>query len=136
MKTILTAGLTLGGCTAARWYLDRTNRRDTEYAGGHVRLTKLWNANGPFGLKLGRKPLLAASAAALGALWLCRKQAPVAVGFALGGGLSNLLERLQNRKVYDYIQFPKAPRKLKTYVFNLADFAVFSGMLGLLWSKK
>lgn len=136
MRTILTVGLTLGGCTAARWYLDRTNRRDTEYAAGHLRLTKLWNGDGPFGWKLGRKTLLTVSAAAVGALWLYRKQAPVAAGLAMGGGLSNLLERLQNRKVYDYIQFPKAPRKLKTYVFNLADLAVFSGMLGLLWSKK
>ena len=136
MKTILTAGLTLGGCTAARWYLDRENRRDEEFAGGQVRLTKLWNERGAFGWKAGRKTLLTTSALALGALFLCRRHAPVAAGLALGGGISNFLERLKHQKVYDYVQFPKAPWKLKSYVFNLADFAVLAGVVTLLWRKR
>ena len=39
----------------------------------------------------------------------------------LGGGISNLYERLSGKGVFDYIQFPKAPGRLRKYVFNLAD---------------
>jgi len=34
------------------------------------------------------------------------------------------------------VQFPKAPKKLKDYVFNLADFQVFAGAVGLLLRGK
>ena len=54
----------------------------------------------------------------------------------LGGGLSNLMERLLHGKVYDYLQFPKAPGRLKRYVYNLADFAILLGGIGLLLRKK
>ena len=50
MLTVLTALATLGGCTAARWYLHRTSRRDSEYAGGRVKLRSLWNEGAAFGL--------------------------------------------------------------------------------------
>ena len=89
--TVCIAAVTASACGAARWYLNRTSRRETEYGRGRVRLT------------------------ALGA------------GLILGGGLSNLWERLRHGRVYDYVRFPKAPGKLKQYVFNLADFAIFLG---------
>ena len=56
---------------------------------------------------------------------------------ALGGGLSNLWERLKNRRVYDYVQFPKLP-KLGRDVWNLADFAILLGgvLLALLDRKR
>ena len=61
----------------------------------------------------------------------------VGVGLILGGGVSNLTERLKTGKVYDYVQFPKAPGRLKQYVYNLADFAIFlGGMLLVLRRKK
>lgn len=136
MKTLLTAGLTLSGCIALRRHLNRNAPRDAEYAGGHIQVTELWNADGPFGLKVSRKDLLACSAAAMGALWLGRKRAPVAAGLVLGGGFSNLLERLRHQKVYDYVRFPEAPGKLKRYVFNLADFAIIAGCISLLAKKN
>ena len=58
------------------------------------------------------------------------------VGLILGGGISNLLERLRQGKVYDYIQFPKAPGRIKQYIFNLADFAILLGGLCLSARKK
>ena len=58
------------------------------------------------------------------------------VGLILGGGLSNLLERLRQGKVYDYVQFPKAPGRIKQYIFNLADFAIRLGGLCLSLRKK
>lgn len=136
MLTILTALAVLGGCAAARWYLDRTSRRETEYARGRVRLRALWNGGAAFGLPIEKKLLPAASIAALGMLWTQRRRSPLGVGLALGGGLSNLLERLCRGKVYDYIQFPKAPGRWKQYVFNLADFAILLGGVSLAFRRK
>ena len=136
MRTIGIAGLTLGGCTAARWYLDRAGRRETEHAKGHIKLKALWNEGAAFGLPIKSGPLIAASISLMTWLWTQRRAHPVSTGLVLGGGLSNLLERLLHGKVYDYIQFPKAPGKLKRYVYNLADLAIFVGGIGLLLRKK
>ena len=54
----------------------------------------------------------------------------------MGGGLSNLAERVRYSRVYDYIQFPKAPVPLRRYVFNLADFSILAGGAALLASRK
>ena len=136
MLTVFTALTTLGGCTAAQWYLNRSSRRDSEYAGGQVKLRSLWNEGAAFGLDIRFDMVVAASFAALGAPWTQRKRSPVGVGLILGGGLSNLLERLRQGKVYDYVQFPKAPGRIKQYIFNLADFAILLGGLCLSLRKK
>lgn len=136
MLTILTALAALSACTAARWYLDRTSRRESEYAGGRLRLRAMWNGDAAFGLPIRKAALPAASLAALGMLWTQRRRSPVGVGLSLGGGLSNLLERLRRGSVYDYIQFPKAPGRLKRYVFNLADFAILLGGVCLALRRK
>lgn len=132
MKTLAAALAALGGCTALRWYLNRTSRRDAEFCGGRVRLTALWNGGAAFGLPVPRALIPAVSGAALGAVWHCRKRSPVGAGLLLGGGISNLLERLDCGKVYDYIQFPMAPVPWRRYVFNLADFAILTGGAALL----
>ena len=136
MLTILTALAALSACTAARWYLDRTSRRESEYAGGRLRLRAMWNGGAAFGLPIRKAALPAASLAALGMLWTQRRRSPVGVGLSLGGGLSNLLERLRRGSVYDYIQVPKAPGRLKRYVFNLADFAILLGGVCLALRRK
>lgn len=136
MLTGFITAVTLGSCTAARWYLDRSSRRETEYARGRVRLKALWNEGAAFGLRISQNVVVGTSVALLGVLWAKRKEHPVSTGLVLGGGISNLLERLRNGKVYDYVQFPKAPGKLKQYVFNLADFAILLGGLGLASRKK
>ena len=130
MKTALTAMATLGGCTAARWYLDRPDRREAEFCG--VRLRALWNEGAAFGLPIPEEILTLAPAAVLGALWAGRKRSPLGTGLVLGGGVSNLLERARHGRVYDYIQFPAAPGPLKRYVFNLADFSILAGGVVLL----
>lgn len=136
MKTVLTALTTWSACRAAKWYLDRSSRRDTAYLGGQVRLRTLWNHGAAFGLPVQKNWLPAISAGALAALMTQKRNHPVSVGLILGGGLSNLLERVREGRVYDYIHFPKAPGLLKRYVYNLADFAVFAGCVGLLFSGK
>ncbi len=131
------AAAVLSGCTAARWYLCRDGRRERDYWGGRVRLTELWNEGAAFGLPIGRKTILAGSLGALLAALCCGR--PAAAGLVLGGGLSNLWERLRLGRVYDYIRFPRAPGRLGRYVFNLADLAVFLGAAGLLlggWRRR
>lgn len=108
MLTIITALAALACCTAARWYLDRTSRRETEHAGGRICLRAMRNGGAAFGLPIRKEALPAASLTALGMLWTQRRRSPVGVGLALGGGLSNLLERLRRGSVYDYLQFPQS----------------------------
>ena len=136
MKTMLTGLVTFGACNAARWYLDRSNRKEETFADGQVKLTMLWNEKGAFGLPASKEMLLSLSGAALGTLWTQRRRNPVAAGLVLGGGLSNFAERLRQGKVYDYVQFPEAPGKLKQYVFNLADFAILAGGVAFVAGKK
>ena len=130
MITLLTAALTLTACTLARWYLERPGRRERSALGGRIKLTALWNRGAAFGLPLGREALMVLSALVLGVTVLLRRRSPFGAGLVLGGGLSNLWERLRYGKVLDYLRFPAAPGKLKKYVYNLADLALF---LGALW---
>ena len=132
MKTLVTALTTFSACTAARWYQDSPHRGDKEYANGRIRMTALRNEGAAFGLKIPRNVLLSLSGAVLGTLWIERKRHPVGAGLALGGGLSNLAERLRHGRVYDYVRFPKAPKPANRYVYNLADFAIAAG--GVLWT--
>lgn len=132
--TIATALAVFSGCAAARQYLSRHPK--AEYWGGRVRLTTRWNQGAAFDLPIPARALPLASAAALGLLWFNRRQSPLGTGLILGGGLSNLYERVRYGRVYDYAQFPKAPGSLRRYVFNLADFAIFSGGILLLCGKE
>ena len=136
MKTLLSALTAWSGCRAARWYLERSSRKDTAHFGGRVQLTTLWNHGAAFGLPIPKVGLTAASVGALVVLLTQKKEHPVATGLILGGGLSNLQERLREGKVYDYLRFPTAPGRLKRYVYNLADLAIFLGGIGLLLRKK
>nr|WP_325200852.1 signal peptidase II [uncultured Oscillibacter sp.] len=125
--TLFTTLAAWSGCAAARRYLDRTSRREEDYLGGRVRLKSMWNEGAAFSLPIPAESLPLASAAALGLLWTRRRRCPLGTGLILGGGLSNLQERLTEGRVYDYLQFPRAPRPLDRYVFNLADLCVFAG---------
>ena len=130
MTMFLTACAAIGtaaGCALVRRYLDRTSRREREWGGGRVRFTTLWNHGGAFGLPLRGRPLMALSAAALAGLLPMARRSRLGVGLLLGGGLSNLWERVRHGRVYDYMQFPKAPGPLRRYVFNLADAAILAG---------
>lgn len=136
LTMIFVSAAVVSACTAARWYLCRAGRRETEHWGGRVRLTALWNSGGAFGLPIGRRPLLALSLAALAAVVRCRRRSPAAAGLVAGGGLSNLWERLRRGRVYDYLRFPRAPGFLGRYVYNLADLAIFLGAAGLLLGRR
>lgn len=136
LTMIVTAASVAAACAAVRRALCRAGRRETSHWGGRVRLTSLWNSGGAFGLPLERRTLAALSAMALAAVIRQRRRSPTAAGLVLGGGLSNLWERLRHGRVYDYLRFPKAPGPLGRYVYNLADLALFAGAAGLLLSRR
>lgn len=120
-----------------RWFLNRPERKDAFFWGERIRLTALWNDGAAFSLPLKRKLVTALSILILPLVWVFRRRSPIGAGLALGGGLSNLWERLRRGAVYDYVQFPKLP-KIGRYVWNLADLAILIGglLLALLERKK
>lgn len=137
MLTLCIAAAVLAACAGLRWFLNRPERKDAFSWGGRIRLTALWNDGAAFSLPLKRKLVTALSILILPLVWVFRRRSPIGAGLALGGGLSNLWERLRRGAVYDYVQFPKLP-KLGRYVWNLADLAILIGglLLALLERKK
>lgn len=131
LLTLTAAGGVFSACTAARWYLQRTGRRESAHLGGRVVLTELWNRGGAFSLPISREAALLGAAAALGEALRRSREHPLAGGLLIGGGMSNLWERAREGAVYDYVRFPKAPDPVGLYVYNLADFAVLLGAAGL-----
>ena len=135
--SVLLGGAIAAACTVARWKLDRPERQDSEHFGGILRLTGLRNHGSAFGLlRLTVKQLSVLSAALLAWSLTLSRESRIGCALVLGGGLSNLWERVMHGSVYDYIQFPKAPEKVRKYVFNLADLAVFGGVLCILLGKR
>lgn len=49
------------------------------------------------------------------------------LSFLLGGAFCNTYDRLKRGYVVDYINFQKAPGKIKTVVFNISDFFIMIG---------
>ena len=135
MLTLFIAAVVLAACTALRWFLNRAGRRDASVWKGRIHLTALWNDGAAFSLPLKRRLVAALSILILPLVWIFRHRSPVGAGLALGGGLSNLWERLRHKRVYDYVQFPKVP-KLGRYVWNLADFAILLGGLLMALSRR
>lgn len=134
--TCLIAAAVFVACVWLRRVLDRPERAPREFWGGRIRLTALWNEGAAFGLPMKRALVTALSILILPLVWLFRGRSPVGAGLALGGGLSNLWERLRRKKVYDYVQFPKLP-KIGRYVWDLADFAiVIGGLMLALFDRK
>lgn len=128
MITLLCAALSVWGVgTGLRWYLNRSSRRPVEMAGGWVRFTSLWNQKGAFDAPVQARRMAAISILLLPLTLLWRGISPIGTGLILGGGLSNLWERLRFGKVYDYLQFPQSPRPWRRYIYNLADLAIFGG---------
>lgn len=133
--TILIAAAVFTVCAVLRRRLDRPERESRDYWNGRVRLTSLWNAGAAFSLPVKQRTVTALSVLLLPLVWVFRRRSPLGAGLTLGGGLSNLWERLRLKRVYDYIQFPKLP-KLGRYVWNLADFAILAGSLLLSLSER
>ena len=99
-----------------------------------------WTEGYPFGALKEKKelvkmiPLAVVSAAAGILCWILPKKGQfvekIGLSMVIGGGLSNLYDRLFRGYVVDY--FSIQWKKLKDVVFNLGDIFVFAGSLILL----
>ena len=135
--TACTAGAVAALCTRIRRSLEREDQGPASFWKGRVRIKKCYNRGAAFGLPgLHGRGLIAASCAALLVFLAEGSRKPLAVGLVLGGGLSNLWERVRHGRVFDYVQLPRAPGRLRRYVFNLADFAILAGALALLRGRR
>lgn len=134
--TLLITAAVFTACVGLRHVLNRPSREGKTFWDGKLCLTALWNDGAAFSLPFKRGLVTALSLLILPLVWLFRGRNPVGAGLALGGGLSNLYERLWYKRVYDYVRFPRLP-KLGRYVWNLADFAILlGGLLMALWDRK
>lgn len=117
--------------------------RELEKSQGKILLYRNHNEGFPFGFLKEKPelvkniPLIMTSALAGILLWLLPKKGQIlektALTFAIGGGLSNLYDRLVRGYVVDY--FSIQWKKLKKVVFNLGDLFIFLGAALLLISE-
>ncbi len=70
--------------------------------------------------------VLAAQAAAVGKKGM--NAIKLALSFILGGGASNVYDRIKRKYVVDYVSFNCKNEKLKDTVFNISDFFIFIGV--------
>lgn len=115
--------------------------RTKDLFGGHIRLQLLHNQGVAFGaLRKNPKLVLVTNSALLGAAAgeLCRLAkeegncaAKTGLALLVGGGMSNLIDRLLRGYVTDYFSIDAGERfdGLRKIVFNCSDFCIFVGVL-------
>ncbi|HEY8425972.1 MAG TPA: signal peptidase II [Limnochordales bacterium] len=128
---------TLVADQAAKWAVGRWLRPGESVAlvGEVVRLTHVTNRGAAFGLLEGRYGLFAAATLAmlvLAGVLAARigtrsSRTLMGLGLAAGGASGNLVDRLRDGAVLDFIDVAAWP------VFNLADTAIVAGVVLLLW---
>ncbi len=121
-------------------FLDSLNNEHPEFlVTGFFNLVKVWNKGVSFGmlnnLSDGKYIILTVNLLILSALlvWLYRNQITylsIAMGFIIGGAIGNILDRIANNAVADFLDFYIG--KYHWPAFNLADSAVFLGVALLL----
>ncbi|MEW6047032.1 MAG: signal peptidase II [Bacillota bacterium] len=123
---------------AAKWAIARwiPPGESIDLVGRLVRLTHVTNPGAAFGLFEGRYELFVfatASVLVLAGVLATRFERPrsqwalAGIGLAAGGAAGNLIDRLRNGAVLDFIDVGVWP------VFNLADTAIVSGVALLFW---
>ena len=133
--TAIAAGAALSLCALVRRGLE-AGKGPASLLGGRVLVRRLYNRGSGFGLV----PLDARQVAplSLAALWALLRWggSRLGTGLLLGGGLSNLYERVRWGRVLDYLRFPRAPGVLKKYTYNLADLFILLGAVLLLLRRR
>ena len=115
-------------------------------AGGRIRLRKVHNRGFALGLLKERSDLVrfgtAFVTAFFGVRFLItafgkgRKAGKAGLALLIGGGLSNLIDRLTQGSVTDYLNIRTKLPVLKKLYFNLADVMIVLGSLLVFFSKK
>jgi signal peptidase II len=125
-----------------------SEKREQEVCGGRIRLRLLYNPGAALGfLKKRPQLLLAGNSLLLGSAIGCflqelrREGEPLkklALALLVGGGSSNLIDRVRQGSVTDYfsIRVPERLKSLGKVVFNLSDACVFLGTFLYLISKS
>ena len=133
IMTGIIAGAVLSLCALVRRRLEGGRDGAASLFGGRVLVRRLYNQGSGFGLlPLDARRMAPLSLAALAALLRAYGSHRLGAGLILGGGASNLYERIRLGRVLDYLRFPKAPGVLKKYTYNLADLCIFLGAAVLL----
>jgi signal peptidase II len=98
-----------------------------------IQLVHVKNKGVAFGALSGKPAVMIIVLAALGGLvvWFflhsTRRHVWIPTGLLLGGAVGNILDRVRDGSVTDFIKIPLWP------AFNVADMAITFGVLSLLW---
>lgn len=133
-------------------HMDKTCASDERRPifGGRVILKKHYNtgiagnflSGHPKAVRYLHSAAFGAAAGALKAFMEKKGAAALKLGlaFLIGGGLSNLFDRLAKGHVVDYFSFGFGSKKFRRLVFNIADMFIAAGMIlcaaGILKRKK
>lgn len=127
-----------------KWDIPQEGQSRREYIlGGNIMLRRFHNTGAATGILKDKQDIVAkASVGMTGAVMLAliiegiRKDRDelkmLMLSILLGGALSNTKDRLEKGYVVDYFSFCKGPELFRRLVFNVSDFAIIIGSLGVL----
>lgn len=127
--------------TVIKYQVDRRCKSGEKKSvcGGRLMIQKYYNKGAALNF-LAEKPklmtaihtVILSAAAGIYAVLLREKGSTglkVSFGMVLGGGCSNLFDRLRKKHVVDYVSFNVPFKRLKNIVFNISDFFIFAGVI-------
>jgi signal peptidase II len=125
------------------WYVFGLTRHVAEPVAPFVNLTLTWNTGISYGLfpqqgTLGAWALLTFKVFAVIFLWLwlarsASRMTALALSLIIGGAIGNAIDRLHWPGVMDFVDLHAG--NFHWYVFNLADVAIVSGVVALLYES-
>lgn len=141
MKYVLVATVVFGGDFFLKKHIEeqRAFQEETELLGGKIIVKKCHNKGMALNY-LEKSPKLVKNISGIifliiGILWyLCFKKKKnlgimLALSLLVGGGASNLFDRVTKGYVVDYFSFRTPWKKLNQVVFNISDLCIFLGGL-------
>lgn len=135
-RTLVLAAVVTTGDVATKFFANRYLTEPVTVLPG-VTLDRSHNSGVAFGMFSGAPPwLLVAGACVLvvSLAFAVSRHRPVvpwqAVGLLIGGALGNVLDRVGDGRVMDFIELPNWPS------FNLADVAITGAVLVILWDTR
>lgn len=135
---LLLAAVVVAADQVAKWVIRATVERGEAWPsdGWLVKIVHITNSGAAFGILQGAGPLLAVTSVVGMALILIYLFNPgfahplmrLGLALMLGGAIGNLIDRLAEGEVVDFIKVPNWP------AFNVADSAITIGVLCLIWA--
>lgn len=135
---LLIAGAIIAADQVTKWLIRANVDRGDSWPSDDwlIKIVHITNSGAAFGLLQGAGPLLAITSVLGMAFILIYLFNPgfahplmrVGLAFMLGGAVGNLIDRVRDGRVVDFIKVPNWP------AFNVADSAITIGVLCLLWA--